>query len=57
MKSGMSPTGKHSDNQTMADIQLSLMDYEGLFHMMLQLNVASTSNEIIMVGNHMNKGM
>ena len=48
---------KHCDNQTLTAIQLSLLDYEGLFHLMLQLIVASTTNGIIMVGNHMNKGM
>ena len=42
-----------SDNQTTTDIKLSLMDYEGLFHLMLQLHVASTSNEITLIGNHM----
>ena len=47
---------KNFGNQTIIDIQICLTNYEGLFHLMLRLDVASTSNEIIMIGIHMNKG-
>ena len=44
---------KNFDNQTITDIQISLTNYEGLFRLMLQLHVASTSNEITLVGDYM----
>ena len=42
-----------SDSQKTTDIKQRLTDYEGLFHLMLRLHVASTSNEITLFGNHM----
>ena len=43
----------YSDNKKTTDIELKLTDYEGLFHLMLRLHVASTSNEITLIGDNM----
>ena len=44
----------NSDNQTTTIIQRSLRDYKGLLLLMLWLHISSTSNEITLVGGHMN---
>ena len=44
---------KKSDSQTMIDIYRILMGYEGLFHLILRLRLASRANEITLVGDHM----
>ena len=41
---------QNSDNQTMIDIQISPTGFEGLFHLMLRLQVSSASNEIYPFG-------
>ena len=48
---------QNSSNQVMTDIQLRLPDYEVLFHLMLRLYVASTLNEITLVGDYMEEGL
>ena len=53
----LSASYQNSDNQTMIDIKLSPTDFEGLFHLMLRLHVASTSNEITLVGDHTKSGI
>ena len=44
---------QNSDNQTTTNTELSLTDYEGLFHLMLRLHVALASNEITLIGDYM----
>ena len=44
---------QYSDNQITTGIQVSFMDYEGLFHLMLLLQVVSKSNEITLFGDRM----